>query len=602
MTVAVAQEEENVSKLLRIAKGLALPLQVVTAKTGILGETGSGKTTTAAVLVEELLRLQLPVDVIDPTDAWWGLKSSKDGKSEGFPVTVLGGDYGDVPLEETAGALIADLIAEQAPPLVISLANFTKGAMRRFLADFAERLYLKNRRALHLAWDEADDAAPQNPQKMKGGGERLYGALDQIVRRGRIRGLGVTMISQRSAEINKSILSQCSLLIAHRASHPSDVDPVLDWMKHHAKARISEVSDTIAGLKDGEAWVMSAKLDIFGRYQMNDRTTFNSSATPEPGEERVVPKKLAKPDLERLQEQMRDTIERAKANDPAALRRQVAELKAELAKKPAAAPAPAKERRVEVPVVRAGELARIRAALEKADRLAASLNMTAASVATLAQNLRASVEAATRPNAAPPGSAPHNPAPRYVQVVARVPPPPRAVPRIEAEKRAEPPSGALKAGARTMLRVLAATEQGRLPRATLATHAVFSTQSGTMSDYVSALKTAGYVLDEGDVVLTEAGRAEAERLGGPLMRTATELLGLWYASGRLKAGARAMMDALAGAYPNELTRAELADVAQISRESGTTSDYLSALRTAGLAEDRGSSKARATDALFLFGS
>lgn len=88
---------------------------------GILGKRGSGKTTTASVFAEELLKANLPLVIVDPTGAWWGLRSSKDGKRDGFPITILGGDHGDVPLEETAG--------EEAPPLVLDLSALSKNAM-----------------------------------------------------------------------------------------------------------------------------------------------------------------------------------------------------------------------------------------------------------------------------------------------------------------------------------------------------------------------------------------------------------------------------------------------------------------------------------------
>jgi hypothetical protein len=316
---------------LSLSPDLKLPLDAVTETLGILGRKGSGKTTTASVLAEELLAAKVPVAIIDPTDAWWGLRSSKDGKTDGFPITILGGDHADAPLEETAGKVIADLVAEEAPPLVLSLGNLSKSAGRRFVADFCERLYEKNRTALHVIIDEADEFAPQRIAK---GMERTFGAVDVLVRRGRVRGIGVTMVTQRSAAINKDVLSQCEVLIAHRTSHPRDLDPIMEWMKVHATAeQLEKVHSSIAHLANGEAWVMSPQwLSFFDRVQMRDRTTFNSSATPKAGERRIVPKRLAPVDLELLQSKMKDTIERAKATDPNLLRRRVAELEAQLAK------------------------------------------------------------------------------------------------------------------------------------------------------------------------------------------------------------------------------------------------------------------------------
>ena len=61
---------------------------------------------------------------------------------------------------------------------------------RRLVTDFAERLYYrkgqdKHRQPLHLVIDEADEFAAQRIQP---GHERMFGAIDRIVRRGRASG------------------------------------------------------------------------------------------------------------------------------------------------------------------------------------------------------------------------------------------------------------------------------------------------------------------------------------------------------------------------------------------------------------------------------
>ncbi len=76
------------------------------------GEIGTGKTTTAAVLVEEMLTVGAQVVVIDPLDAWWGLRSARDGHGAGLPIVVLGGAHGDLPLDAGNGHAVADLAVE----------------------------------------------------------------------------------------------------------------------------------------------------------------------------------------------------------------------------------------------------------------------------------------------------------------------------------------------------------------------------------------------------------------------------------------------------------------------------------------------------------
>lgn len=83
---------------LRIAPDLVLPLDFVTSTSAILAQKGSGKSYTASVEAEELLAAGQQVVVLDPTGAWWGLRAGADGVSAGFPIAVLGGDHGDIPL------------------------------------------------------------------------------------------------------------------------------------------------------------------------------------------------------------------------------------------------------------------------------------------------------------------------------------------------------------------------------------------------------------------------------------------------------------------------------------------------------------------------
>jgi DNA helicase HerA-like ATPase len=75
---------------------------------------------------------------------------------------------------------------------VIDLSLLSKSASRTFMAPFLERLYHRNREALHVVIDEADAFAPQRAQA---DGLRLLGAMEDLVRRGRARGIGVTLIT-----------------------------------------------------------------------------------------------------------------------------------------------------------------------------------------------------------------------------------------------------------------------------------------------------------------------------------------------------------------------------------------------------------------------
>src|SRR6266508_2729744 len=169
---------------LRIAENLTLPRDAVTQTFAILAKRGVGKTYTASVFVEEIIKAVLPVVVIDPVGVWWGLRASADGKGPGLPIVIAGGDHADVPITPGGGEAVARLVVEENLSLVIDLSLLRKHERIHFMTDFAETLYHLNRTARHLVLDEADAFAPQRPMQ---GEQRMLGAMDDIVRRGRGR-------------------------------------------------------------------------------------------------------------------------------------------------------------------------------------------------------------------------------------------------------------------------------------------------------------------------------------------------------------------------------------------------------------------------------
>ncbi len=330
-------------KRITLSHGLHLPLEAVTQTFAVLGKRGSGKTNTSGVMTEQMIKAALPVVVIDPIGVWWGLRHDADGKSPGLPVVILGGEHADVPIDESSGVVIADFVIENRTPVVIDLGLLSKGAQRRFMVDFAERLYVKNRDALHVVLDECDTFVPQ---RIDHGGERLVGAINDLVRKGRARGIGVTLISQRPALVNKDVLTQIEVLIAHRMTGPQDRDAIERWVEHNADKDQAFLA-SLQVLEIGEAWVWSPGwLDLFKRAHINMRTTFDSSATPKAGARVRTPKNAAAVDLESLKTKLATTIERAKEDDPKELRRQIGDLKKQLGAKPSAQPPP---KPVEVP-------------------------------------------------------------------------------------------------------------------------------------------------------------------------------------------------------------------------------------------------------------
>jgi len=320
------------SVALHIAEGLNLPIDLATQTILIVGKRGSGKSTTCVRLAEQFFKAKIPFVSIDPTDTWYGLKASKDGKGPGLGVYIFGGRHADLPLESTAGALVADVVVDHRISAVLSIKHFSGRERGRFVSDFADRLYHRNTEPLHLFLEEAHEVAPQQPFK---GEEEMLGRVTRIWKLGRSSGLGGSAITQRPASLSKNITTQAEVLIVHRILGPQDVAAIREWIKYHGES--DQVLSQLSGLKTGEAWLWAPDFPEgspigLRRVKILDRETFNSSATPKAGERQTEPKVLAPVDLDALRSKMAATIERSKADDPKELRKKLAAKDAEIRK------------------------------------------------------------------------------------------------------------------------------------------------------------------------------------------------------------------------------------------------------------------------------
>lgn len=576
---------------LKIAPDLALDADVAGEAIAILAKRGAGKTNTATVLVEELYDAGVQTVILDPVGAWWGIRSTAAGKSEGLAVPILGGQYGDVPLEHTAGALIADVVVDTGQSLLLDLSDFpSKTTMARFVVDFGERLFRRKARAqslVHLVLEEADTFAPQGG---KADDARMRGAVEQIVRRGRSRGLGITMVTQRSAVLNKDVLSQADILIAMRTTSPHDRKAIELWVDAHADDELG-VIDSLPSLETGEAWIWNPERALLKRAKIRRRRTFDSSATPKAGERRVEPREHAPIDLEALGEEMRATAERAEASDPKKLQARIRELERELRERSAGEPTVERvEVPVEVPVVSDEDVAALDARVDDLRELAGDFRDLASRVGAAADQLAAALGSATTPaRAGRPERAASVPAPSAARTSApgaRNPAPRPAL--ADRHARAEPVATALAEevklgkGERTVLDVLAEYPEGRTYNE-LAFLAGYSAKASTLGVILSNLRKAGLVEPGNQPVRPTAEGLKAA--GGVRERpTGQELLNQWLHHPRMGEGERRVLLELVDLYPDEPTHDELCERTGYSSTASTMGVILSKLRKLGLVE------------------
>lgn len=328
--------------MIRIGKSnrqvFSVPEDFASQTSALLGVRGSGKTNSAVVMVEALIQNGCQVVVIDPTDVWWGLQSSADGKKAGLPIPVIGGEHSNLPLRDADGAVIADFVVDQQASAILSIDHLSKAGMRRFVLALAERIYHRKgparyRTPLFVVIDECDWFVPQKLGKGERGGieARMVGAVEDLVRRGRAKGFGVCLISQRPASINKDVLTQVEWLIAHRHTSPQDRKALDEWIQaHDTQGMRSTFMAQIASLPTGTAYFWSPLNDVFQSVAVDKCSTFDSRQTPRGGRKARGPKRLAQIDLEALKAALAETVEAAESNDPRQLKKQIAQLQRQL--------------------------------------------------------------------------------------------------------------------------------------------------------------------------------------------------------------------------------------------------------------------------------
>lgn len=318
--------------VMQLTSTLVLPEDTACRTMAFIAQKGAGKTYAGMKLAELLAQQRSQVAAVDPTGVWWGLRA--DGKGAGLDFIVLGGEHGDAPLEPTGGELVADFINNTGRSVVLDLSSFeSKAAQNRFLTAFATKLYhlkASNRTPLHLMLDEADEYAPQRPLP---GEQALLAAFERIVRRGRSRGMGMTMITQRPACLSKNLLTQVDALACLRIVGKQDLDAVRDWMGYCAPDLkvLNRCLESLPKLEQGEMWFWSPSwLKTFQDGKVLPRQTFDSSSTPDATTTRAKVRMLDV-NLEVLTADMLATIQRAAENDPKAMRARIADLERQLA-------------------------------------------------------------------------------------------------------------------------------------------------------------------------------------------------------------------------------------------------------------------------------
>lgn len=577
---------------------LSLPLNFLSLRRVVFGGSGSGKTAFGRVLYEEATAAGVLCGAVDLKGDWWGLKATADGRADGIAVVIFGGEHQDVPLDEAGGASLADIVVDLRQPFIVDLENLSKGKQLRFLGQFFERLYDRNREPLVLFCDEADRYAPQKPMSPEA--NVCLGAVEDVAKRGRKHGIFATFITQRNASLNKGVSELCDVAVVFRTPGPRDQEAVEDWFSTKAtRAQRDVVMQDLAGMPTGTAVVCSAHPDVklFTTVPIRAPRTFDSSATPEIGKRQIVPKRLAQPDLDALRTRMAATIEKAKATDPRALQAEVVRLKRELAAAQKMVPTPAtvetRTREVKVAVLKDGQIDRLERLYAKVEATAVLFMEAAGKLRAGAVDIRAAV-----------GEVKTLTAPRGPESPFAGPRPPRPSAEVQATRppryvRAAVSTNGITGPEQRILDALAWCEslgitEPEQPAAAFL--AGYTYGAGAWNNPRGSLRSKGLVEYRGvRLALTDGGRALAHVSEAALTTEELHRRVL----GRLPGPEQRLLRVLLDAYPQPLDCEEHARRAKYEPGCGAYNNPRGRLRSLGLVEYPSPGTVVARSLLFL---
>ncbi|RLM50629.1 helicase HerA domain-containing protein [Halorubrum sp. Atlit-28R] len=268
-TIHVADVSEGIGGDATADPGSPVELPVVDVLTGrsfITGKSGSGKSNTASVVIENLLDSGFPVLIVDTDGEYYGLK-------EEYEILHAGADEEcDIVVSPEHAEKLANLALEQNVPIILDVSGYLEeDTANELLLEVVKQLFAKEKRLKKpflLVVEECHEYIPEG-----GGMDETGKMLIKVGKRGRKHGLGIVGISQRPADVKKDFITQCDWLCWHRLTWDNDTKVV-------GRILGSKYASAVEDLGDGEAFLMTDWDESIRRIQFHRKETFDAGATP----------------------------------------------------------------------------------------------------------------------------------------------------------------------------------------------------------------------------------------------------------------------------------------------------------------------------------
>lgn len=297
----------------------------------LLGIRDSGKTWGAIFLAEQLQVAGIPFLAFDPIGRWRHLGTPGTGK--GFPIVVAGGEHGDLPLTPQSAPEIVRAAMRERVSLVLDLYSMelSKADWRRIVMASVSALLYENKAygLRHVFIEEAAEFVPQNVNSETA---KVYDQIERLARMGGNALLGYTLINQRAEQVNKAVLELCDNLFLFRQKGKNSLTSLSKWLDIGSASQAKEIIGSLPTLPQGTCWVWAAGTDHPVRVKMPGIQTFSPDRRAQHVAGSAPP---ARVDVGKFVEGMKGSlaavIAEAEANDPAKLKAEIARLKKDIA-------------------------------------------------------------------------------------------------------------------------------------------------------------------------------------------------------------------------------------------------------------------------------
>ena len=256
--------------------------KLVTGRTCIIGQSGSGKSYTVAVFCEELAKNNIGFCIIDTEGEYFSLK-------EKYPLLWVGSNENcEIDINDVNFSTLSEKILKKDFPTIIDVSEVDDP--QKIVSNFLKSMYKtsgKLKKPFLIIIEEIDKFAPQR-------GNNVI-EIEEISKRGRKRGLGLTIATQRPALVNKNVLSQCGNQIVGKLTIKNDIDSVKLFFPN--KKDLEKLPLLNPGLFFIQGDIISEPKIV----EIRERETTHKASTPKLMKSKIKQTK----DLEKLRESLK---------------------------------------------------------------------------------------------------------------------------------------------------------------------------------------------------------------------------------------------------------------------------------------------------------